>query len=289
MPSHYETLGIQKTATADEIKKAFRTKAKQFHPDLNPDNATAAEQFRKVNEAYDVLKDETKRADYDRVGSGPKFKDHFSPRGSHWDDGLRRQYSNVDDHLFEELLRRTREHQARQNQQHVKNKDTILKYTMQLEDIYLGKEVELRYSTARNPNKTIKVSIPRSTRDGAKIRYAGMGDDSNPNAPPGDLYVVVTVAPNGRFVRNDSDISTSVTIDFIEAMLGVNKRIPCIDGSEINLRIHAGMNPGQSIKVPEKGLWNEYGRRGHMMVEVVLQQPKLNNAQYELLAKLKDL
>lgn len=283
--SHYETLGVSKTASADEIKKAFRTKAKQFHPDLNPNDAKAAEQFRRVNEAYEVLKDSTKRAEYDTVSERPKFRDPFGSRTA-WDDGLRRQYSNVDNDLFEELLRRTRDHQARQQQ---KNKDTILKYTMQLEDIYTGKEVELRYSTSRVPNKTIKVSIPKSTRDGAKIRYAGMGDDSNPNAAPGDLYVVITIAPNARFIRNDADISTSVTIDFIEAMLGVNKRIPCIDGSEINLRIHAGMNPGQSIKVPEKGLWNEYGRRGNMMVEVVLQQPKLNNAQYELLAKLKDL
>lgn len=286
--THYDTLGVSKTADADEIKKAFRAKAKQFHPDLNPDDASAAEKFRQVNEAYDVLKDDAKRAEYDRMGSGPKFRDHFNPRSHHnWDDGLRRQYSNVDSDLFEELLRRTAQHQARQNQ--VKNKDTILKYTMQLEDIFTGKEVELRYSTSRVPNKTIKVSVPKSTRDGAKIRYAGMGDDSNPNAAPGDLYVVITIAPNARFVRNDADISTSVTIDFIDAMLGVNKRVPCIDGSEINLRIHAGMNPGQSIKVPEKGLWNEYGRRGNMMVEVVLQQPKLNNAQYELLAKLKDL
>ncbi len=283
--SHYETLGVSKAASADEIKKAFRAKAKQFHPDLNPNDANAAEQFRRVNEAYEILKDSTKRAEYDAVGERPKFRDPFGSRTA-WDDGLRRQYSNVDNDLFEELLRRTRDHQARQQQ---KNKDTILKYTMQLEDIYTGKEVELRYSTSRVPNKTIKVSIPKSTRDGAKIRYAGMGDDSNPNAAPGDLYVVITIAPNARFIRNDADISTSVTIDFIEAMLGVNKRIPCIDGSEINLRIHAGMNPGQSIKVPEKGLWNEYGRRGNMMVEVVLQQPKLNNAQYELLAKLKDL
>lgn len=288
MPSHYETLGVAKTASDADIKSAFRKLAMQCHPDKNPGDAAAEKKFKEINEAYEHLKDPAKRQAYDAAQANP-----FGQRGSHsadWEDifAKRRQYGGSvhEDMFMEEILRRARQ---QQHAQQVKNKDTILKYTVTLEEVYAGKEVELRYSTSRNPSKTAKIVIPRSVRDGAKIRYAGMGDDLNPNAPAGDLYVVITIAQNDRFVRMDDNILTSVTIDFIDAILGVTRRVPCIDGSEINLRILAGMKPGDHIKVPEKGLWTDSGRRGHMLVEVVMQQPKLNNAQYELLAKIKDL
>lgn len=283
--SHYETLGVSKTADESEIKKAFRALAMKFHPDKNPGNSSAEKKFKEINEAYEILKDPQKRAAYDYENTVRKNQSWSN--APNWDDTFskRRQYGNFsDDEILNEILRR-----ARQNQPPARNKDTILRYTASLEDVFTGKEVELRYSTAKNPGKTIKINIPRSIVDGTKIRYAGMGDDTYANAPPGDLYVVISIAPNDRFIRNGDTLTTSVTIDFIDAILGVNKRIPCIDGSEINLRIHAGMAPSSHIRVPEKGLWSHQGTRGSMLVEVVMEQPTLNDAQRELLRKVKEL
>lgn len=285
--THYELLGVKNTADEKELKSAFRRLAMQYHPDKNPGDASAEKKFKEINEAYETLKDPDKRAAYDYSLRGPqRTHTDFNPR-TDWDDlfAKKRQYGNFGaDYEFEELLRRA---QARAHAPS-RNKDTLLKYTVTLEEVFTGKEVELRYTTSRG-QKTVKVVIPRSIRDGERVRYSGKGDDSVAGVPPGDLYVAVSVAPNDRFIRSDYTISTSVTVDFIDAMIGTYKRIPCIDGSEINLRINAGLNPGSAIKVPEKGLWKDNGERAPMMVEVVMVQPKLNNAQYELLAKLKNL
>jgi len=288
--SHYETLGVSRTADDKEIKSAFRKLAMQWHPDKNPGDAAAEKKFKEINEAYETLKDADKRHMYDLQTEAPRHREQGRSQSyTSWEEAFsrRRQYGNNPniDEILEELIR-----QRTANQQQAKNKDINLRYTISFAESFSGKEVELRYSTSKHASKTIKVNIPKSVRDGTKIRYAGMGDDSNSIMPAGDLYVIVSVTPDDRFVRqHDDTIITSVTIDFIEAMLGVNKNVPCVDGTEVKLRIHPGTQANAQIKVPEKGFYNAFGRRGSMLVEVLLEHPKLNSAQYALLAKIKDM
>lgn len=297
--NHYEVLGVSQTATDAEIKSAFRKKAKQYHPDVNQGDAASEAKFKQVNEAYEILKDSQKRAHYDYTLT-PK------PRGSSnggkpfdWEEeyNRRRQYGQYSNNRgpyggaeadIEELLREAmRRHQTQA--QPKKNKDTNLTYTITFMESFEGKEVELRYTTGSGSSKTVKVSIPRSVEHGQKIRINGQGDDSIKDAPPGDLYVNIVVARDPRFVRTDWGVSTTIYIDFIDAILGCHKVVPCIDGTSINLRVVAGMVPGASLRVPEKGFYDNKGIRGPMMVEVVMEQPKLNEAQLEALTKIRDL
>jgi DnaJ-class molecular chaperone len=283
MRSPYDILGVTKTSTDAEIKQAYHRLAKKYHPDINKDDKSAADKFKEISSAYDLIKDADKRLAYETQNAGWSHQGFAggSQSSDPFVDALRRarQYRQ-DDNWYEEVLRAQKASR--------KNKDTLIRYTVTLEEAFRGKDVEIKYSTESRKDRTVKVKIPRSIRDGAKIRYAGMGDDSIPGVPAGDLYIVVSIAPNSVFVRNNETISTSITIDFIDAILGKNVRVPTIDGAEINLRIHAGLNPGSHVKVPEMGMYNEFGRRGPMLVEVVMVQPKLTEAQYELLAKLKN-
>lgn len=290
MSSPYEVLGVQNTADDAEIKAAFRKLAKKWHPDVNQGNPSAEIKFKEINEAYETLKDPQKRAAYDYMSkprSGAAAGGFYTQ--SDWD--RRSQYGRATNDAFEEMLREA----ARRNngyqsyQSHtLKNKDTILNYSISFEESFTGKEVELRYNVG-GKSKTTKVTIPKSVNNGAKIRFAGQGDDTLKDVPAGDLFVIINIKDDPRFVRNDSTVSTTIYIDFIDAMLGTTKRVPCIDGSEINLRVYGGMNPGSSIKVPEKGFYDAYGKRGPMMVEVVMEQPKLNPEQLAALAKIRDL
>jgi DnaJ-class molecular chaperone len=289
--THYEVLGISASADESEIKSAFRKLAKQYHPDLNQDDAVAESKFKQINEAYEVLKDPQKRAEYDyRLKSNTGSYSGGQHTSSDWEDMVnrRRQYGHYNENI-EELLREAMRRGQQSSYTPPKNKDTNLTYTITFAESFTGKDVELRYKTGSGNTKTVKVQIPRSVNHGSKIRFAGQGDDSISGSPPGDLFVNISVGRDPRFVRNDTSVSTTIFIDFIDAMLGVNKRVPCVDGSEINLRVLAGMNPGNAIRVPEKGFYGPDGKRGPMMVEVVMEQPKLNDAQYAALAQLRDL
>lgn len=274
--THYDILGVSRTASPDEIKKAFRRIALESHPDKNPGNKQAENRFKMANDAYDTLKDPHKREQYD-LSLQPRTTFRNSPFG--------RQYGFEDP--FVDIRQAMYEHMR-----YPGNKDTIIKYAITLREAFEGKTVELKYSTSTRTNKSVRVTIPRSITEGAKIRFAGMGDDSVPNANPGDLYVIITILPDPTFIRSaDGSVHTSLTIDFLDAMMGTNRRITCLDGTEIDLRIPAGLAPGAIIRVPEKGFFRSFGgqveSRSPMLVEIQMEQPKLSPEQYALLAKLK--
>lgn len=274
--NHYDTLGIPRTASPDEIKKAFRRIALESHPDKNPGNKQAENRFKQANDAYDTLKDQQKREQYDLS---------LQSRGSFRNSQFGRQQGH--EYPFADFRQAMYEHMH-----YPVNKDTIIKYAVTLREALEGKTVELKYSTSTRTHKSVRVNIPRSITEGAKIRFTSMGDDSVPNVTPGDLYVIITILPDPTFIRAaDGSIHMSMTIDFIDAMVGTNRRITCLDGTEIDLRIPAGLAPGASIRVPEKGFYRSFGgtveSRAPMYVEIQMEQPKLSSAQYELLAKLK--
>jgi DnaJ-class molecular chaperone len=275
MPDYYAILGVGKTADDKEIKSAFRKLAMKWHPDKNPGNAEAEKKFKEINEAYETLKDPNKRAEYDN----PRPQFDFRSNG-----GFDRQHfgfgNPFDDPFFEELLRNVNRRQT------PKNKDVHIRYNVTLEESFLGKEVDLNY-TVNGTSKSVHVSIPKSIFDGAKIRFTGQGETNIPNIPPGDLYIIINVLSHDRFIRQHDAVITSLTIDFIDAILGTNKQLKCIDGSEIDVRVPAGLIPGNHLKVAEKGFYHG-DKRGPMLVEIVFTQPTLTEDQLKLLATLKN-
>jgi len=282
--SHYDTLGVSKTADEAELKSAFRKLAMRWHPDKNPGDPSAEKRFKEINEAYETLKDPQKRAAYD-YESKPKFdfsskgfgrNDHFSDLND-IQDILRKQYGTQGD-PFGDMFSHRRP---------LRNKDIGLKYKITLEESFTGKEATLMYSTANKKDRTITCNIPRSVTNGVKIRYPGQGDDALQGQIPGDVLLEIQIEDHPRFIRDGFNVNTSVEIDFIDAMLGCNRAVPCIDGDIINLRIHAGLKPHAVIRVPERGFWTDNGKRASMMVEVVMVQPKLNQEQVDHLIKAK--
>jgi len=272
--SHYLTLGVAETATPEEIKKAFRELAKKYHPDANKGDPQSEAKFKRINEAYEILKDPAKRQQYDMQRQGNTF--HFRSGGFDPNQG----FDPFDIFGFNQGG-------FRQNQ--VRNRDTVVTYVITLEEAFEGKTVDIKFNTGSGTTRTINLAIPRSIHNGTRIRYAGMGEDTVKGVPPGDLYVKILIEPHTQFIRAQFEIVTTIYVDFIDAMIGVNKQVPTIDGKLINLRVHAGMNPGQHIQVPDQGMWRPDGKRGNMIVEVVMEQPVLNNSQIEQLSRIKDL
>lgn len=279
MKDFYAILGVSPTADDAAIKAAYRKLAKELHPDTN--KASDAEtKFKEVNEAYETLKDKHKRQEYDiqRAGPrGPQFTWHTNPNGGF------HHSSNID---LDEILRDIRRGRSAYPED-ARNRDIILSYTITLEEAFQGKDADISYTLPGKEAQKIQFKIPAGIQDGLKLRFQGKGDDSMSGVRAGDLYVKIQVAPHPQFVRMGYHLVTSTVVDYLDAMLGADREIPTIEGGKINMRIPAGIHPGQSLRAAGKGMPTPNGQRGDMMVEVIFQPSKLTEEQRELLEKAR--
>lgn len=267
MPSHYQTLGVAETASADEIKKSYRKLAMECHPDRNPGNSAAEERFKEITSAYETLSDPTKREEYDlslRQPSGSPFgNEHFHGFGP----------GNMDD-ILSEMLNRAGFGQFRR--QPDRNRDVSLNLTISLEDAFQGKQAPLQIGTPSGRMVDLILSIPPGIENGTRIRYQGQGDHANTSLPPGDLYIMVSVADHHRYRRSGATIDVSEPIDAIDAILGTKRKITCIDGGDIEVNIPAGTQANTRLRVPGKGMPLKPGSkdRGDMFITMELQVPR---------------
>lgn len=279
MKDFYAILGVSNTADDATIKSAYRKLAKEFHPDTNKDPGAEAK-FKEINEAYETLKDKNKRAEYDamRLGPrGPQFTWHTNPNMG----GGFHHSSNID---LDEILRDIR--RGRGYPEDARNRDIILSYTITLEEAFTGKDADISYTLPGKEPQSIQFKIPAGIQDGLKLRFQGKGDDSMAGIKAGDLYVKISVAPHQQFVRMGYHLVTSTVIDYMDAMLGAEREIPTIEGGKINMRVPAGIQPGQSLRAAGKGM-PVNGQRGDMMVEVIFQPSKLNEEQRALIEEAR--
>jgi DnaJ-class molecular chaperone len=283
MADHYETLGVARTASADEIKTAFRKLAKEHHPDKHPGDESAKARFQEINSAYQELSDPDKRAAYDR-GPAPGFNPNFGGgfRGG-FGGGFGHQTGDID---FEEILRQAMRGGPHQEPQ--RNRDINLNYQITLEEAYSGKETEVSFKINDDLRK-INLKIPAGIESGIRIRYHGGGHKDDAALPPGDLYVSVQVARHYRFMRHGPHLETSINIDYLDAMLGSEVQVPTIEGGTIALKVPAGITPGQSMRVQGKGMPIRHDVRGDMFIEVVIVAPTLSSEQKALLEQVKSL
>jgi curved DNA-binding protein len=285
---YYKILGIDRKASEEEIRKAYRDLAKQHHPDRNPDNKQAEERFKEINEAYQVLSDPQKRSVYDRLGSDySNWQRRGAPGDFNWDEyvggfpgGARVNYEDLEEMLggaggggfsdfFRTIFGMREEQAARARPQGYQQ---ALDITM--EEAYKGTTRILQ-----NNGKQKQVRIPAGVRTGSKVRVAGGG----PNGT--DLYLIVDVREDGRFERRGNDLHTTATVNVFTAILGGEADVETLDG-RIKLNVPPGTQPEQVFRLAGRGMPNVKNpdQKGDLYVRLKVQIPKyLSAKQRELL------
>lgn len=267
MQNHYETLGVGEDASQDQIKAAFRKLAMEHHPDRNRDNPAAEERFKQINEAYATLQDPQTRAQYDhqrKFGGGPGGNP-FQQQGFDFHFNFGGDINDIINQFFNGGF----------GPRQARNRDYTFNLHISLEDAFTGKQMPVQFN-ANGQNYNLNVSIPAGIDNGARIRYQGYGDKSNPNVPPGDLYVQIQILEHSVFVRRGPNLQTEVKIDALEAAVGCDRDIKCIDGQTLRVQIPAGTQPDSVIRLKERGMPVHANRpeRGDCMVIVKVNVPK---------------
>lgn len=251
MRDPYEVLGLPKTATAAEIKSAFRKQAKRCHPDTHPGDKKKAQQFREISAAHEVLSDKQKRAQYDRGeinadGSPRAQQRQYQHAGQRAGDAPFGFEAGVNDDFLSEFFSGLRGGARRQTR--AKGED--VRYRLKAAFLDAAKGGKQRITL---PNgKTLDVNIPAGVQEGGQIRLRGQGEPGFGGGPAGDLLIDITIAPHPLFVREGDDIHLSLPISLKEAVLGAKIAVPTIDGP-VTMNVAKGANSGAKLRLAGKG------------------------------------
>lgn len=271
---YYKTLGISKNADATEIKKAYRTLAKDLHPDKNPGNPSAEEKFKEVSEAYEVLSDSKSRAEYDEIrtmvaNGGARQGGFGGPSGF---GGRGGQNVNIEDLLggggfggLGDIFGGIFGGGARGPQP---GSDFETTTTVSFEDAMRGAAV-----TVRGASGPVNARIPAGVSDGARIRLKGKGGPGQPGAPNGDLYVVVSVQKHPVFDHDGKSLTVTVPISITEAALGGQVKVPTLDGTTVTLKITPGTKSGTKVRARGKGVTRADGKASDLVVTLEIVAP----------------
>ena len=274
MKDPYETLGVSKTASADEIRKAYRKLAKKLHPDLNPGDKQAEERFKEVSVANDLLSDPEKRRRYDAGeidASGAEkappnaryYRDYAAGAGHPYEgQGAYGDFAQGDD-LFAELLRRSAE-QAR------RRPGADMHYELPID--FLDAVNGATKTITLPQGGTLDVTIPAGVEDGQILRLRGKGAPSPGEGPPGDALVQVVVKPHRYFTREGDDILLDLPITVKEAALGAEVKAPTATGS-VMLKIPKRSSTGDVLRLRGKGVKTR-GGAGDELVRLKVMLPK---------------
>ena len=277
MTDYYSILGINETANPDEIKKAYRKLANQHHPDKGGDQA----KFKDISVAYDILSNPQKKAEYDhqrQFGQGQHM--HFNFDGNNMDFGpfghvFGQGFANSPfGDIFGRQIRR--------------NRDLNIQCQISLLDSYLGKQLEANYRLPSGKNQNVVINVPAGIGHGETIRYAGLGDDSMPGAPRGNLNVTVIVMPDPVFRRAGDDLYTTIEINPIEAMIGCKKKVKTITGQVLDLDIRPGVEHGTEFASGGNGFPNlNTGQKGKLVSVISIKTPVITDQ--TIIEKLRQL
>lgn len=267
MTNFYSILGVEKTATQDEIKQAYRKLASKHHPDKGGETA----KFQELQGAYETLSDPTKRATYDNPQP--------SMNGFHFNGG--------NGHGFEDIFRGFGDIFGQQNRAPV-NRVITVQATITLEDAFHGKSIVANLTLPSGKNQLIEVNVPPGIHDGTTLRLAELGDDTVANAPRGDIHLTIRVLQHALFHRQDDDLIHLVTVNCIEAMLGKIITVESIDKKILEIKIVAGTQPGQVFALRDSGMpvVHQNGARGRMLLKVNISIPTdISDSQKSLLSQ----
>lgn len=281
--SHYDTLGVGKSASPEEIKAAYRKLAMKHHPDRGGDPM----QFQKLTEAYETLSDPDKKAFYDHGGGqrGNPFGQGFHEfRSGHPFQGD--PFGNPFEDIFTEFGFGFRQARARP-----KNSDLQIKVKISLKDSYMGKTMTINYPLPSGKNQTAEITIPAGIAPGQQMKLGGMGDDSLIELPRGDLIVNIEIDRDRDFFRDDMHLFTKINIDIFDAMLGCKKVIKNIDDSEVEITIRPGTQNGQKYACKGLGFPSiKFSNiRGDLLVQIIVDTPAIKDPKLvEMVKSLAD-
>lgn len=287
---YYQTLGISKSASADDIKKAYRKLARKYHPDKNPGNKASEEKFKQVQEAYDVLSDPKKRRKYDILGKRWKYTEGDGNFGG----GGGNPFSEFEDifsgggssgggfsDFFEKFFGG-----GFGNKSSTKGEDLQTSISISMEEAYKG---TTRIITSRG--ESLRIKLQAGINDGKKIRLKGKGNPGINGGKTGDLYVTIRVLPDSRFSIEDGNLTTNVSVSLYKLVLGGKIKAQTPEG-EVAVTIPAGTNPNKALRLKGKGMKKENtDTKGDLYIKMSVQIPKnltsKEKALFEELAQLR--
>ena len=264
----YKILGVGKSASSDEIKKKYRSLARELHPDKTKGDSAMEEKFKAVSEAYDILSDGKKRAEYDQAREMFERGGFRAPQGGQNFQGG--DFSDIfgggnPQDIFANLFGGGGRRGPRKGQ------DLQTESTISFKEAAFGTTLELRLSTDGGPSQTISARVPAGVNDGAKIRVKGKG--SKGEAGPGDLFILLHVKPHAVFSRKGENIALTVPVTFTEATLGGDIKVPTLSGDEVTLRIAPGTSNGRVLRVKGRGI-TKGSTVGDLLVTIEVQVPQ---------------
>ena len=264
----YKILGVGKYASGEEIKKKYRSLARELHPDKTKGDAALEEKFKAVSEAYDILSDGKKRAEYDQARDMFERGGMRAPQGGQNFQGG--DFSDIfgggnPQDIFANLFGGGGRRGPRKGQ------DLQTEATITFKEAAFGTTLELRLSADGGPSQTISARVPAGVNDGAKIRVKGKG--SKGEAGPGDLFILLHVKPHAVFSRKGENIALTVPVTFTEAALGGDIKVPTLTGDEVTLRIAPGTSNGRVLRVKGRGI-TKGATVGDLLVTIEVQVPQ---------------
>jgi len=292
---YYKVLNVPRTATQDEIKKAYRKLARQYHPDNNPGNKQAEAKFKEANEANEVLSDPQQRQKYDTLGSQwSAYQQSGQPGGFDWSQwttaaqgadfndlfgaGGSGGFSDFFTQIFGNMARNSapRRGSSVHSSQNIprqglpqRGRDYEQPVNISLRDAYTGTTL-----TLQKDGQKIEVKVPAGVRTGAHVRVAGQGERGFEGAPAGDLHLVVTVQPDPHFERDGDDLKTEAHVDLYTMLLGGEATVKTLGGN-VSLKIPPETQPGRVFRLRGQGMphLQEANQHGDLLVKAQAKLP----------------
>jgi curved DNA-binding protein len=257
---YYSVLGVPKSASPDEIKRAFRKLAMQHHPDKGGDET----KFKELNEAYSVLGDPAQRAQYDNPQQQVRFR-----AGNFGDD----QFSDMMSQMFSGRMRR--------------NPDITIAAKINLVDSIIGKKLIAAYRLRSGREETVNIDIPPGARHGDTIRFSGLGDDVMPGQR-GNLFVKIQILPDPVWRREDDDLYAKQNVNALDLILGCSIIVNTVEGRSLELKIPKSTRSGTTFSISDYGAPNVHtGKRGKIFLSVDAEIPKIDDE--EILNKIREI
>ena len=285
---YYQLLGLNKNATPEEIKRAYRKLAVKYHPDKNPGSKEAEDRFKEINEAYAVLSDPKKREEYDQMGSAG-FRERFSRedifRGFDVGDLFKDSGFGTDD-IFSRIFGKGARGGFGRGAMQQKGEDFSMELNLTFSEAYHGGEKRVAFKR-HGKREDLSVRVPAGVNTGAQLRITGKGGEGIGGGPTGDLYLNVVVANDPHYSREGDDIVLVRQIRFTDAALGATLDVPTLEGVK-RIKIPAGIQPGTKIRLKGHGFTHlGSGGRGDFFVMIEVQVPdQLTGPQRELLSEM---